>query len=175
MVEALSAQIESVMSGDLSRGEAMLVAQAHTLDAIFNHLAQLAVKAHGTHCEMLLRLALRAQNHARMTWETIAAIKNPPRVSIVRQTNIAGGAQQVNNGNTRRVSELAAPPIQQNELLETSDDQRLVPGAQAAAIDRDSSLEALADGNRPTDCLREGTVIPQRGSRKPSRGTAAPR
>jgi hypothetical protein len=45
-----------------------------------------------------MRLALRAQNQARATLETLALIKNPPRPTFVKQANIAHGPQQVNNG-----------------------------------------------------------------------------
>lgn len=40
----LEAQTRAVSTGDLSRGEAMLTAQAHTLDAVFNKMAR-----HGLH------------------------------------------------------------------------------------------------------------------------------
>ncbi len=40
LVDALSAQTKAASERDLSRAEAMPVAQAHTLDAIFNNLAQ---------------------------------------------------------------------------------------------------------------------------------------
>jgi mRNA interferase RelE/StbE len=50
--------------------------------------------------ERYLRLALRAQSQSRATWEALIAIKNPPPVGYLRQTNIAHGPQQVNNGGT---------------------------------------------------------------------------
>lgn len=37
--------------------------------------------------EMFMKLALRAQNQSRMTWVSLAAIKNPTQVAIVRQAN----------------------------------------------------------------------------------------
>ena len=39
LVKALSEQCKAASSGDLSRAEALLTVQAHTLDAIFNRLA----------------------------------------------------------------------------------------------------------------------------------------
>ena len=45
LIDALSEQTDAVVKGDLSRAETMLVAQAHTLDAIFNNLAQRAVRS----------------------------------------------------------------------------------------------------------------------------------
>ena len=44
LVRELAAQGAAVKDGDLSRAERMLIAQAHTLDALFNNLAR---RAHG--------------------------------------------------------------------------------------------------------------------------------
>src|SRR6266508_2063444 len=77
LVADLGKQCELATNGDLGRAEAMLMAQAHTLDAIFHKLARKF-----THCEYLnqfelnLRLALKAQSQCRATLETLAAIKN---------------------------------------------------------------------------------------------------
>ncbi|MBL8224457.1 MAG: hypothetical protein JNM50_03925 [Chromatiales bacterium] len=140
-VQELVTQVDAVTGGNLARGEAMLVAQAHTLDAIFNRLALSASKVSMTNqYEMFMKLALRAQNQARMTWETLAAIKNPPQVSIVRQTNIAAGPQQVNNGPPCPPSQIGKRP---NELLEVTHGERLDPGAAGAAGSSDTRLEAV--------------------------------
>jgi hypothetical protein len=87
----------------LKRAETLLTVQAHTLDAIFNELAQRAALNIGEYlnaCETYLRLALKAQSQCRATLETLAAIKNPTPVAFVKQANIAAGPQQVNNGAT---------------------------------------------------------------------------
>ncbi len=98
LVKALSDQTAQANSGDMSRAETMLTAQAHTLDAIFNKLAQRAINAELTNqLESFLKLALRAQSQCRATWESLATIKNPPMVGYVRKANIAHGHQQVNN------------------------------------------------------------------------------
>lgn len=142
VVQELATQVEAVSGGNLARGEAMLVAQAHTLDAIFNRLALSASKVSMTnHYEMFMKLALRAQNQARMTWETLAAIKNPPQVSIVRQTNIAAGPQQVNNGNPGQPGEIEKRP---NELLEVTYAERLDPRAPSQTVSADPSLATMA-------------------------------
>lgn len=100
LLDFLNEQTKAVIDGDLKRGEAMLTAQAHTLDAIFNNLAFRAAKNMGEYmqaCETYLKLALRAQSQWRATWEALATIKNPPMVGYVKQANIAQGHQQVNN------------------------------------------------------------------------------
>ena len=98
---ALAEQAKLASDGNLERAEAMLLIQAHTLDAIFNNLARRAALNAGEYlgaCETYLRLALKAQSQCRATLETLATVKNPPPVAFVRQAHIAHGPQQVNNG-----------------------------------------------------------------------------
>jgi len=45
LIDSLAEQTKASNDGDLSRAEAMLTTQAHTLDAIFNNLASRAIKA----------------------------------------------------------------------------------------------------------------------------------
>ena len=104
----------------------MLTAQAHTLDAIFNCLAQRAAVNMGEYIdtvEAYLKLALRAQSQCRTTWEALSAIQNPPLASYVKQANIAHGHQQVNNSPSM---ESESPRVRENEnpqskLLEEKD------------------------------------------------------
>ncbi|MEO8444207.1 MAG: hypothetical protein ABI567_04265 [Gammaproteobacteria bacterium] len=90
--------------------------------------------------EMFMELALRAQNQARMTWETLAAMKNPPQVAYVRQANIAAGPQQVNNGVPAPTVENKPEP---NKLLEVTDGQRLDALTAGTPSRADSELEAV--------------------------------
>lgn len=143
MVSALGDQVARVKGGNLGRAESMLTAQAHTLDTLFNTLAQRAAMNLGQYLdasERYLRLALKAQGQCRATLETLAAIKNPP-VVYARQANISHGPQQINNGmpGAERVAEKSfesstrpgAPaqaektPNPSNELLETAHGERL--------------------------------------------------
>jgi hypothetical protein len=149
LIEELRVQASFANEGKLARGEAMLMIQAHTLDAIFNELARRAALNMGEYlnaCETYLRLALKAQSQCRATLETLAAMKNPPAsVAFVRQANIAHGAQQVNNAvpaateiTRARESEMAP-----NKLLEVTDGKRLDLGASSAAGLADPSMETL--------------------------------
>lgn len=100
LVTELESQGKAVNDGDLKRGEQMLVAQAHTLDAIFGVCArrsQLNMGEYPQAADTYMRMALRAQSQCRATWETLAQMKNPLAVAFVRQANIAAGPQQVNN------------------------------------------------------------------------------
>jgi len=131
LTNALSEQTCASNSGDLQRAEAMLTTQAHTLDAIFNKLTQIAINAECIDClDRYLKFALRAQSQCRSTWEALSAIRHPPVMGYVRQANIANGPQQVNNASTapNSVSRAGENPTLQNKLLEEKDGERLDPG-----------------------------------------------
>lgn len=100
LIVALALQGRALRQGDLADAERMLMAQASTLDVVFNQLARRAAMSadHALNaCDAYLRLALKAQNQCRATLETLSLVKNPRSVSFVRQANIANGPQQVNN------------------------------------------------------------------------------
>ncbi len=93
----LNAVINRVHRGDLRDAEALLTAQAVTLNTVFTHLANLAAKTKHDHkLDRYLRLALKAQGQCRATLETLAEIKRP-RPVFAQQANVAHGPQQVNN------------------------------------------------------------------------------
>lgn len=145
LIVALQDQAKLASSGQFARSEAMLVIQAHTLDAIFNTLARRATAAeYLPQFEAYLRLGLKAQGQCRATVETLAEIKNPRPVAFVQQANIASGLQQVNNGGLIP----AAPPAREsetsrNELLEQQRNEWLDAGTAQAAGSSNSSVEAL--------------------------------
>ena len=67
----------------MSRPEAMLLSQAHTLDALFNSLAQKAfMQTHMPHYESFLRLAFKAQGQCRSTLQTLSDIKKPVETRV---------------------------------------------------------------------------------------------
>ena len=152
LVTDLGKQCELASTGDLARAEALLVAQAHTLDSIFNMLARKA-----THCEYLnqidvnLRLALKAQSQCRATLETLATLKHPPTVAFVRQVNIAHGPQQVNNGAVQSGEVPRAREIenQRNKQSGVANELLSDTGASAHTGCFDPQMEALGELNRP--------------------------
>lgn len=154
LVSDLRNQCELASNGDLGRTEAILVAQAHSLDAIFNKLARKA-----EHCEYLnqfesnLRLALKAQSQCRATLETLAAIKNPQPVAFVRQANIAHGPQQVNN-NVAEDAHTREIENRQDKLFEVENGKRLESRTSGAAIGTNSSLETVGVLHRPENTSR---------------------
>lgn len=150
LIDALTTQTEAANDGDLGRGEAMLAAQAHTLDAIFNNLARRAINSE--YLEKLstyLKLALRAQAQCRAAWESLAAIKNPPVMGYVRQANIAHGPQQVNNSSVGATPAAEEPQNWPNKLLEKGDDERLDTGAPETSGGADPAVATVGEGDRP--------------------------
>ncbi len=96
---ALEETVAAVQRGELGHAEALLMAQAVTLNTIFARCAvQASRNFEGQHLEgteRYLRLALKAQSQCRTTIETLAILKNPTTI-FARQANIARGLQ-VNN------------------------------------------------------------------------------
>jgi hypothetical protein len=158
LVAELDAQAKAVNAGDLARGEAMLTAQAHTLDLIFATCAQRAHRNMGEYpnaAELYFRVALRAQSQCRATWETLATMKNPPAVAFVRQANIANGPQQVNNG-TPTPSRPREDEITPSKLLEASDGERMDTGTARAASRANQELETVGAIHGAANARRQG-------------------
>jgi len=156
-ITELENQCKAVTDGNMARGESMLVAQAHTLDALFNHLAVLAahnMPGSASSGEMIYRLAFKAQAQRRANIEALAEIKNPRSVSFVKQANIAGGNQQVNNGGNHtiragaRTQENEIPP---NKLLTDTSYETLDARGTLTASRADSPMEAVGAVNRAAD------------------------
>jgi len=149
VTDELTALGAAVGRGDLSHLERMLAAQAVALNAIFVNLAERAAGqgAYLDAMQMLLGLALRAQNQCRATVETLAEVKFPKSATFIRQANIAE-QQQVNN---------AAPPrgrgpdsIPSSQLLEAQPHEalRLDTRTASTAGGADSPLAAVGEKYR---------------------------
>lgn len=145
LVEELTDQVAAVKSGDLARLEAMLVAQAHTLDALFNRLARLAIHYPGTGAGYL-KLALKAQGQARATAETLNEMKHPRSVAFVAQANV-GQNVQVNNGAVAR----GETENEQTEVLGASNGERMDTGTASASGRGDPALATVDPINRAED------------------------
>ncbi len=65
----LTAQVAAVNGGDLKRAEGMLIAQAHTLDALFNNLARLA------HLGLRLLAGRESVQREVMVWIRLKSLK----------------------------------------------------------------------------------------------------
>lgn len=151
LANELSSQVKNFEDGDLTGAEAMLTAQAHTLDAIFNNMAiNVSDGGYLKKLDVYLKLALRAQSQCRATWGALAAIKNPPMVGYVKQANIAHGPQQVNNVGAPAQAVSPAPEKEkpQNELLETKDGERLDLGKTSTTGEANSAMAVVGAINR---------------------------
>jgi hypothetical protein len=153
----LAGQIGRARRGDLGGIDEMLVAQAHTLDAIFSSCVRQFAQIRFEHIESVeyLRAGLKAQSQCRQTWETLAAIKNPAPVAFVRQANIANGPQQVNNG-TPAPSRARENETTQSKLSEGNNG--LLPDSRASALAGaiDPPLETVGKIDRAQVRQREG-------------------
>ncbi|MES2151463.1 MAG: hypothetical protein V4508_16930 [Pseudomonadota bacterium] len=155
-VGVMREKIAKVKLGDLSDVEATLIAQAATLDTVFNELARRAALNMGEHLgatETYLRLAFKAQAQCRATLETLAEVKYPKAATFVRQQNVAY-QQQVNNGGDNAASTRAnahahgKPSNQSNELLEAQHGERMDTGAASKASGANPLLEAVGAFHR---------------------------
>ena len=145
---------QEVNAGNMARAERLLMAQFLTLDTLFNNLAQRA-KGQETFrgVEVLTRLALKAQSQARTTAETLAVMKNP--MPYIRQTNIANGPQQVNNGQQADGVAHAANFQQPDEVLEANE-KRVDTRAITQAGRADTKLATVGAIDRPKVRSRQG-------------------
>jgi hypothetical protein len=117
LIAELQGQARGVQDGNLARVEAMLVAQATTLDVLFMKLLRRAL-AQDTlpQYEAHMKFALKAQAQARATAEALAEIKNPKSVAFVQQANV-GTNVQVNNTGAQRGPSRGESGSEQNEQL----------------------------------------------------------
>ncbi|WP_371232433.1 hypothetical protein ACAW63_06235 [Pseudomonas sp. QE6] len=148
IIDELRQQTAAIHADDLSRAESMLVAQAHTLDGLF---ARLAVKALGAgHLETMdryMRLALKAQNQARATLQTLGELKTPKQIAFVKQANI-GNQVQVNNDSSPARTRTRKKQNTQNELLEVGHGEQLDTRAEGTASGADPAMAAVAKKQR---------------------------
>jgi len=157
---ALKAEMLEVAAGRLGRQEDTLVAQSHTLDALFSHLLQAAIAAKEMHkMETYMRLALKTQTQCRATIETLNLMKNPPSAMFVKQANVANGPQQINNGVRAGAGEIEKQP---NELIAL--EQRDAPcvdfGTTATPIGAHSNVAALGTVKRTANDGGKGPCEP---------------
>ncbi len=151
-------QVERIRGGDLAPVEAMLFSQAKALEALFTRLVH-----RGMGCDNIapfqanITMALKAQAQCRATLQTLVEAKQPRAVAFVKQANIA--QQQVNNGTPALHAHARERPKPENELLEDAtheQQQRMVPGAQAAPAGGNPAMETVGAVNRAEDARGEG-------------------
>lgn len=146
--DSLTEQTNAIKDGDLDRCEEMLAAQAHSLDSIFNCLAQKAIKSKNMrHMDTYLKLALKAQSQCRTTLDSLSGRKSTPMISYVQQANITNGPQQVNNESVSGKNKTKTR-ISKNKLMEKIYGQRLDTRATRSPGTNDQDLATLEAFNR---------------------------
>ena len=99
LVANMQGKFKRVKNGDLSEMEAMLVGQAIALQTMFTALAQRAAAQESLQPRTAyMSMALKAQAQSRATISALVDLKYPRQAAtFVKQANISGGHQQVNN------------------------------------------------------------------------------
>ena len=134
LFDRVQESVEKTQNGNLADLEAMLVAQAMTLQAIFSRLAMNASEQSNVKSyETFMGLALRAQAQSRSTIQAVVELKFPRQATFIKQGNFANGNQQVNNGIANSCTK-EIEPTSANELLEHQAWQ--LHGHQSAEQDR---------------------------------------
>jgi hypothetical protein len=73
IIDEIKRQIKAVRSGDMSRGQAMLVAQAEALDVLFySYLSQARLAKDAETAAIYLAQAVKAAEGCRIAWEGVA-------------------------------------------------------------------------------------------------------
>ena len=130
--DGIKQQLAEVKSGDMTSIEAMLVAQANSLQIMFVSLGRKAISQTGLpQYTAMFNLALKAQAQSRATIQALTELKYPKQTNFVKQANIANGHQQINNQvasdnvtNTHTRAHAQAIEHQHNELLTTINQQK---------------------------------------------------
>jgi len=147
LVNELKRQSSAIHADDLSRAEAMLTAQAHTLDGLFAKLTTNALASGNLEkLERYMKLALKAQNQARATLQTLVELKAPKRVAFVQQANIGNQVQVNNEGQRARTGKKRKAP---NKLLEANHGEWLDTRAEGKAGGADPTMAAVERQHRP--------------------------
>ena len=140
-----------VRENDMSSVEAMLLAQAHTCDLIFNDCA---LKAMGSDTmpklEAYMRMALKAQQQSASTLRVLGELKSPKQIAFIKQANVAH-QQQVNNCTAPPTRAHEESSNQSNELLEHQHGERLDTGTAGQAGRGNQALETVGTIDRAKD------------------------
>ncbi|MEY2334268.1 hypothetical protein GL267_011960 [Acidithiobacillus ferrianus] len=155
-IPELVGQSRKVNDGDMTRIEAMLSSQMHTLDAMFNALARRAMDTENAdHVKMWLTASLKAQRQCVNAAEALATLKNPAVFVGKQQINQSAGPMQVNNGTPAPV------PVKSDhdsELMEITHEhiERLDTGAPGKTGRDDPAMATVGTIDRTSDRSRKG-------------------
>jgi len=140
-----------VRENDMSSVDAMLLAQAHTCDLIFNDYALKAMVSDTMpKLEAYMRMALKAQQQSASTLRVLGELKSPKQIAFIKQANVAH-QQQVNNCTAPPTRAHEESSNQSNELLEHQHGERLDTGTAGQAGRGNQTLETVGTIDRAKD------------------------
>jgi hypothetical protein len=143
LVKNLNEKVDRVIDGDLRSVEGMLMAQAHTLNVIFNNMMiKTAKTSFVAQVQVLSEIALKAQNQCRQTLSVLAELKNPKRTMFVKQQNLAIN-QQVNNKDPSTISK-NSENLANELLIEAKQYEALELGKPTETVTVNTQMEAMA-------------------------------
>ena len=137
--------------GDMTTPEAMLLAQAHTCEAIFHEFARRSLRSDTMpKLEAYMRMALKAQQQSASTLRVLGELKSPKQIAFIKQANVAH-QQQVNNCTAPPTRAHEESSNQSNELLEHQHGERLDTGTAGQAGRGNQTLETVGTIDRAKD------------------------
>ena len=148
----LGDKISIIQNGNMKPIEAMLIGQAQALQTMFVTLGRMATtKTDLQHYTAFMNMALKAQSQSRATIQALTELKYPKQATFVKQANIAGGNQQVNNGQvtdkpttTHAHAHARVIENQPNELLSEMNNAILDTSRTAATSRNDKAMATVA-------------------------------
>lgn len=133
--------INPIQHGDTAQIASILYGQTLALDDFFNRMMIKAAAAKELpYVQIVVSLALKAQNQCRTTLATLAEIKSPRRATFIKQQNNAV-TQLVNNG--QQVEQSQKYLNSKNELLTETPHETLDNGGARKAITINSPLATV--------------------------------
>lgn len=158
--DGIKQQLAEVQAGDMTSIEAMLVAQANSLQIMFVSLGRKAISQTGLpQYTAMFNLALKAQAQSRATIQALTELKYPKQTNFVKQANIANGHQQINNNqaandnvtNTHAPAHAKENQHPQNELLERQNNEWLDNAETATPSATYQAMATVATQHRRTN------------------------
>ena len=152
----LVTQTKRVNDGDMTRIEAMLTSQMHTLDGMFNALARRAMDTTSVdQVKLWLTASLKAQRQCVQAAEALATLKNPAVFVGKQQINQSAGPMQVNNG-TPSPAPVKSNPDTELKGITHEHIERLDTGAPSTTGRDDPGMATVGEVHRTQDRSRKG-------------------
>jgi hypothetical protein len=154
VASALGDKVTTIQNGDMKPIEAMLIGQAQALQTMFVTLGRMAAgKTSLPQYTAFMNMAFKAQSQSRATIQALTELKYPKQATFVKQANIAGGNQQVNNSNASDINAPIRAPApahaktiehKPNELLSEMNNATMDSSGTTTTSDTDKAMATVA-------------------------------